>query len=214
MQSRFIEMIRASLKHFRNVLEVECWKNLGRPVPPPHAVKTRTVLEYAQEHNIDTFVETGTYLGQMIGAVLKKFRYVYSVELDEVLYRKALIKFSRFPHVLLFWGSSERILAQILPNITKPALFWLDAHYSGGITAKGDLESPIEKELELILNHPVKEHVILIDDARCFNGLHDYPSLKDLIEKITRQRPDLKIEVIDDIIRIEEASPSIGTISG
>jgi hypothetical protein len=52
-------------------------------------------------------------------------------------------------------------------------LFWLDGHFCGGVSAHGDKGTPILEELNLILSHRVKEHVILIDDARLFNGTFD-----------------------------------------
>lgn len=44
---------------------------------------------------------------------------------------------------------------------------WLDAHYSGGTTAKGKKSSPLKDELEIIKKHPIKNHIILIDDVNC-----------------------------------------------
>jgi hypothetical protein len=83
-------------------------------------------------------------------------------------------------------------------------LFWLDGHYSGGITAKGPLDTPIVKELDSILNHSVTGHVILIDDARCFVGENDYPTIDELREILHTERPRWVFEVKDDIIRIHE----------
>mgnify|MGYP001369983704 CR=1 FL=1 len=42
------------------------------------------------------------------------------------------------------------MLKNIIKNIDKPALFWLDGHYSGGVTGMGDNETPILEELEQI----------------------------------------------------------------
>jgi hypothetical protein len=53
-------------------------------------------------------------------------------------------------------------------QLQEPALFWLDGHYSGVDTGKDELDTPVSAELEAILGSPVKGHVILIDDARCF----------------------------------------------
>ena len=45
--------------------------------------------QYAEEYNTDVFVETGTYLGDMINAVENNFKSIYSVELSEELYKRA-----------------------------------------------------------------------------------------------------------------------------
>ena len=58
--------------------------------------------------------------------------------------------------------------AGVLEPVFMTALFWLDGHYSGGETAKGDADSPLREELEAIGRHPIKTHVIPIDDVRSF----------------------------------------------
>lgn len=48
------------------------------------------------------------------------------------------------------------------------------------------------------------EHIILIDDARDFNGHNGYPTIEELESMIIGNGfPNSKIEVKDDIIRIE-----------
>ena len=138
----------------------------------------------------------------MVETVRATFRHVYSIELDEDLHRRAAQRFAACKDVAILQGDSGQVLPQLLANIAEPALFWLDGHYSADITAKGEKETPIMKELGNISRHPVKQHVILIDDARCFDGTHDYPTLKEL-EGIARQYwPDSTFEVRDDIVRI------------
>jgi hypothetical protein len=77
----------------------------------------------------------------------------------------------------------------------------LDGHYSGFETAKGDLETPIKLELEIILNSEY-EHVILIDDARLFIGENDYPTIEELKKYILSKNNSLTVNIIDDIIRV------------
>ena len=84
----------------------------------------------------------------------------------------------------------------------EPCLFWLDGHYSAGITAKGEKETPIWEELEHICDHPIKNHVILIDDASLFVGKNDYPNLDSLQKFVESRFPDNIFEVRDDMIRI------------
>jgi hypothetical protein len=62
--------------------------------------------------------------------------------------------------------------------------------------------TPILGELEAVLAHPVKRHVILIDDARDFRHDKGHPTLDELRAFIAARRPELHFEVEDDIIRL------------
>ena len=56
-----------------------------------------------------------------------------------------------YQHVYILQGDSTHVLSAILGKISQPCLFWLDAHCSGGQTARGELETPIMWELSCIL---------------------------------------------------------------
>ena len=178
------------------------WALGGRPLPPVHAVKARRVKEYGRRFSTRVLVETGTFLGGMIQVNKRNFDRIYSIELGDELYRDAVEKFKRYDHVSILHGDSAKMLPAVLGKIDVPCLFWLDGHYSEGITARGDLDTPIRQELDTILSHPVKQHVILIDDAHCFVGQDDYPTIEELRSSIHQRRPDLVFEVEENIIRI------------
>lgn len=182
------------------------WLDRGRPCPPPDLFKQSVVKEYARRFPVGTFVETGTYLGFMVGAVKDTFRRIYSIELDEALHRRASRKFARHGHISILQGDSGEVLARLLPALREPCLFWLDAHYSSGAafkTARGKVETPIASELKHILSHAeARNHVILIDDAREFTGSNDYPTIPELRELAGKMQPDFILELRDDIIRI------------
>ena len=161
------------------------------------------IREYAERHGLGTFVETGTYLGGTVEAVRGHFRRIYSIELDQTLHVRARAHFTAFSHVTLLQGDSGEVLPELLPRIGEPCLFWLDGHFSGGHTAKGRLATPIVAELQAIFAHPVDGHVILVDDARGFGTLPDYPSLDALRALVAARAPRLTFEVSDDIIRIQ-----------
>ena len=116
----------------------------------------------------------------MIEAMKNRFRKIYSIELGDKLYENAKRKFRRDKHVELLKGDSGIVLPELLTRIKEPALFWLDAHYSQGETARGEIDTPIERELEAVLNHTIKNHVIMIDDARCFTGKDGYPTVENI----------------------------------
>lgn len=185
--------------HYRRV--VKKWDNKGRPVPAPHIVKELAIEEYKERYRCRILVETGTYRGDMIYAEKDHFKKIYSIELDKTLFEKAVKKFKKHPHITILWGDSGEVLKNVVPLLEEPALFWLDGHYSGGITAKGDKECPIFEELETIFASQ-HHHVILIDDARCFNGTHDYPTIAELTDYVQQHKPGYTIEVKDDFIRL------------
>jgi len=178
------------------------WEKKGRPVPPPDLVKQKTVREYARKFSLDTLIETGTYLGDMVDATRDTFGRIFSIELDDALYERARKKFSKFHYISIVQGDSGEVLPVILADIEQPCLLWLDGHYSGGDTAKGRLETPILQELHYILAHDVERHVILIDDARLFTGRNNYPTIEEIQELVFTRHPDWIFEVKYDIIRI------------
>ena len=182
-------------------VEMWLWPRRGRPYPPPSRLKQQTVQAYGQRFALETLIETGTYLGEMAAVSARHFQRVVSIELDHDLYQRAHRKLSRYGNVTVLWGDSAWVLPQVLAEGREPYLFWLDAHYSGGLTASGVEETPIARELELILGQSDRYHVVLIDDARCYDGRHGYPRLADLCRHLSAQRPSWLCEVRDDIIR-------------
>ncbi len=153
--------------------EFAIWAVRGRQGPPPHAFKEAIVKDYAARNRLETLVETGTYLGDMVWAVRHTFREIHTIELDASLYRRG------------------------------PALFWLDGHYSGGITARGELDTPIRKELSRVFASPWP-HVVLIDDASDFTGRGDYPAVDELDALLRSIRPGLVVSSSDNVIRIHQ----------
>jgi hypothetical protein len=180
----------------------EKWDRAGRPVPAPPIVKQTIVNEYRQRFALRVLVETGTFQGEMIEAMLGRFDRIYSIELDGRWFDEARRRFGRRRDVRLLHGDSGTKLREVLAEIDRPALFWLDAHYSGPATARGPLDSPIAQELEAIRAHPVAGHVILIDDVSYFTGIGGYPELATLIEALRIQYPGAVVEVRDDILRM------------
>ena len=167
-----------------------------------HKQKRETVNFYRQKFNPTIFIETGTYKGAMIKAMKNKFQAIFSIELGDDLYQQALQNFNKYKHISILHGDSGKVLKELLPSIKSPSLFWLDAHYSHGDTAKADTETPIEIELETIFNHNIKNHIILTDDARCFNGLNDYPTVETIKKKVAKTN-SYGVHIENDIIVIE-----------
>ena len=177
------------------------WRLAGRPVPPPPPVKQSIVKAYGRRFGLRTLIETGTFAGLMIDAVRDRFDRIVSIELDPAWHARAVARFGHLSAVTLLQGDSGVRLPEVLATLTGPALFWLDAHYSGPITARGALDSPIVQELAAIRAHPVAGHVVLIDDMRVFDGTGGYPTVSELVRWIRDADPGSTVDVRDDILR-------------
>jgi len=177
------------------------WVLRGKPVRSPHLLKQRTVAEYGRRYNLRYLVETGTYYGEMVSALCKQFDLVYSIELDPKLAGYSRQRFKNYPQVKILEGDSGVLVPQVVAQLDRPAVFWLDAGYYGVDLTKGDL-SRLLTELRAILSSPVREHVVLMDDARMFVGTDSKFSASQLVAWIEREYPDRKVEIARDIFRV------------
>jgi hypothetical protein len=177
------------------------WHLAGRPLPAPHAVKEAILRDYAIRYKTSVLVETGTLWGDTIAETRTVFEELYTIELSRPLWERATMRFRGDPSIHTFLGDSAAVLPEVLGKLDRPALFWLDGHSSGGPTSRGDLNTPIIQEVELVLSHSVTGHTLLIDDARCFNGTEDYPRLDDFRKTLARLAPQYDFAVETDIIR-------------
>jgi hypothetical protein len=169
-----------------------------------HLTKQKTIQFYAKKYQINIFIETGTYIGRMVKAQLPFFNTIISVELSEQLYKFNRNKFRKYNKVTILQGDSANVLPPVIAELKEPALFWLDGHYSAGLTAKGSLNTPISKELSCILENKYN-HCILIDDARLFNGTNDYPEFRELKSSVSAKKPHSAVIIENDIIIITYA---------
>jgi hypothetical protein len=191
-------LIPAAWLRYRLGEELRRWEE-KQQTAFPHLLKQRTVLDYASTSGTRTFIETGTYFGFMLQACLGHFDKLVSIEIEPHFYDRAKKVFRRQSNVTLLHGDSAKILPELLGTLKCSCLFWLDAHYSGGLTGRTELETPIRRELEAILSHS-NRHTVLIDDADCFDGTHDYPEIS-WIETVSK-KGGYSMSLTDNIIRI------------
>lgn len=180
---------------------------MTEPLYLPAEERREIIRQYGKDYDIGVFVETGTADGETVAFLLKDFGSLYTIELDESLYRAAVNRFYDFRKVVCLHGDSGAILPSVIEDIRAfdlPALFWLDGHYCGG--ARGDIDTPIRAELDAAFKAP-EGSVILIDDARLFDGgpehtkeFADYPSLQWVKDRGMESGFDYVLK--DDIIRL------------
>ena len=146
--------------------------------PPPHFIKQSLLLRHGINKSV--WVETGTYLGQTTKFLSENFRFVHSIEPSKKCMRiaKRNLRFSK--NVALYEGTSELCLEAICSSLKGDICFWLDGHYSEGITFKGIVDTPILFELNTIKKYlgNFSNTVILIDDIRTSHfDKNNYPPL-------------------------------------
>lgn len=183
--------------------EITEWIKGGCPSPAPLPVKMSVVNNYVRKSGSSIFIETGTLLGGTVEYIASRNPTVrcHSIEIEPKYYSRAVQVLKRLKNVELILGDSSEIVPSLLECIAQPAVFWLDGHYSGGYTGRGASNTPVSSELEAILNHDVKRHIILIDDARLFTGEDDYPTLTSILN-VFENHQFYRAEISVDIIRI------------
>ena len=178
------------------------WVEGGALTPPPQYVKECIIRDYARRFKLRTFVETGTFLAETVYALRNDFERLYSIEISPGLAAFSSRKMRPFKHVRILEGNSAEMPSPLMPGISGPVLFWLDAHYSGAKTAGENVPCPIFREVKTILDNARPGFVILIDDARLFNGTDGYPRLDELFQCLTPFSGKLDWHVHQDIIVI------------
>lgn len=167
---------------------------------PPQSVKLAVIRHNIPNPHPRVFIETGTYHGDTVAAIKDMYSSVISIEVDEALYKKACERFANDKNVRISHGDCAQEMPALLATLQEPAVFWLDGHYSGGETGKGVVEDPILISLNQIADHPVREHVIFVDDARTFDGREGRPDISDVFNCIKKIDSRYIIRVQSDII--------------
>lgn len=148
-------------------------------------------------------IESGSFRGDGIQAGLDAgFRKIYSIELSEKYYDICCMRF-RGMNVHLIPGDSSEQMQELLSLIDENVTFWLDGHYSGEDTAIGKSNTPLLQELEIIKNHHIKNHKILIDDLRGWrHDTHGFDTL-DLMKIILSINPEYQFRLENGFIEYD-----------
>ncbi len=165
------------------------WKLRDYSLPLPPALKIKVLQRWGGSK---TWIESGTFLGQTALALSNFSKHVYTIEPDLQLHKQAIERFGELKNISFVRGLSEEVLGEILRNLKveerEDVSFWLDGHYSAGITYKGPIDTPIQIELDLIASelHAFKISTIFVDDVRCFNPENPeyatYPTINFLVD--------------------------------
>ncbi|OIP72569.1 MAG: hypothetical protein AUK43_02835 [Oscillatoriales cyanobacterium CG2_30_40_61] len=168
-----------------------------------------------KEYNIETFIETGTFQGGTAVWASNLFKNVFTIELCQQFYETTSKNYEHIQNIQFLYGHTTEHLKAIIPQLQGSALFWLDAHWSGGITAGQEEECPILEELQII-KASEWEHFILIDDARMFlspphapHQLEQWPAIHEVIEELLTFKRQYIVVIEDAIISVPERAKSV-----
>lgn len=156
---------------------------------------------------LKVFVETGTYEGDSVQAATAFFDELHTIELSDELFAAAAERFKDLPQVHVHHGSSPDVLGELSGRLRRrSALYWLDAHWCGEGSARGEVECPLLFELEAIGSLSARS-VVMIDDARLFlapppepSNPQQWPSFSELLARLSALRSGHEMTVIDDVI--------------
>jgi hypothetical protein len=171
-----------------------------RQGPPEELVK-----ELALACGAGTFVETGTFRGRTAAWASGHFDKVITIEISPELHAAAKERLKEHANIQLLCGESPDCLRRVVPGMDTPAVFWLDAHWSGGDTGGQTDECPLMEELDIIFESS-QDHCVLVDDAQFFlstppppHKREQWPTLPRIMDRFRSARP-LSVMVIEDVI--------------
>jgi hypothetical protein len=174
------------------------WVLRGYASPSPAHIKRAVLLRLGLPDAV--WIETGSFMGDTTEILAKNAGRVYTIEPDKALYENVSRRFQGNQSIHVIHGLSENIFPNLLPTISGSVNFWLDGHYSGGVTHQGPIDCPVRDELLNIENNigNFTNITILIDDVRCFDPLQaeyrDYPDVDYLVNWCRRNNFSWHIE--------------------
>jgi hypothetical protein len=173
---------------------------------PSLPVLAEFVLKLRDDFQIHDFVETGTYLGVTARWASRNFPQVYTVEASKDLWERAVKSHAGMANIEFLHGDSRTALAGLLPRLISPTIFWLDAHWSAGVTFGKEDQCPLLGELDA-LRSILKNAFVLIDDANLFlsppprpNSLSAWPDIYTVLHTLKQDAADNYVLVFENVV--------------
>ena len=162
----------------------------------------RYVIPVLSKHVNPVLVETGTYEGDGIETALRVgFKKIISIELFEGFVVACRKKFASDQRVTILQGDSAIMLWDAIKDVNEKITFWLDGHAFPEEDKPLGTACPLIDELEQISRHPIKNHVIMIDDMSSLTngGVYKNSKLnrKDVELAVLRINGNYKITYFD-----------------
>ena len=169
---------------------------------PPQKI----IAELIQNSDMQNFVETGTYYGGTAIWASNLFGKVFTIEKSAELHKDVVSKYGGVNNVEFFLGDSRACLREIVATLNEPTVFWLDAHWSGGLTYGEADQCPLLEELDII-NSCQAETYIFIDDARLFlsppqppHDVGQWPNIVEVIDSLQTKLRNRYVVITEDCI--------------
>jgi hypothetical protein len=172
------------------------------------SLDTRLVERLKQALPLAVLVETGTFKGDTVAAVLPYVERVFTIEQSEALWRECAARFAGDARVQVVHGDSAIEIARAMPSIgPRATLFWLDAHWCVADHTSGEhSQCPLLREIDAI-GRLDEASVVLIDDARLFlapppepHDVTQWPSFDAIVRALARLSDHHKLMVVNDVI--------------
>lgn len=184
-------------------VSVRGWLRGDSLVAPTARAKQRHLAKLVEDRGHRIFVEAGTYRGATTAFFAQRVDRVISVELHDGLYAAARQRFSRQPNVTLIKGDSLVEIPKAVAACESPPLVFLDGHFSGPGTAKGELVEPAELTLRGLAEVAPPGTTVVVDDLRLFGSRPNFPELDAVTAAARAAFPTAKIHTGLDSIVIE-----------
>lgn len=190
---------RLLVKQYRRRLTLShvAWRKNGFASPSPHSVKMAVLERYGSFGS--TWIETGSYLGETASRLSRISKQVHSIEPEKSLFEFVSWRYKKIVNLEFYYGPSEKVLEDLVRVQSANTCFWLDGHFSGDITYKGENSSPIIFELNIIEKYLANlENVrVFVDDVRDFafqSNDSSYPNINYLVSWATKNNLNWTIE--------------------
>lgn len=148
-------------------------------------------------------VETGTFRGGTARSLATVFPEVVTIELSAELHAAAEIALRDTPRVRAVQGHSALRLGE-LTDPAVPTLYYLDGHWSGGVTGGVGDECPVLAELAAMgVGSP--DDCVIVDDARLFTSApppphraEQWPTLMEVMDAMRARHPAHLVTLLND----------------
>ena len=137
------------------------------------------------KYNIKTIIETGTYLGQTTPFLSSVVDNVITIEVNKTYYDQC-DHLNSYKNITRKLGNSPEILRSILPIVSKPVLFFLDAHWG--------YDWPLLGELQVIADLKLNNSIVVVHDCKVPDKDYGFDSYND--QELTYDYIKGKLELI------------------